>query len=429
MRDDTSEWLNPMLNEAGSRGYDPELMGELMFQASVLARDLPGQTSWVMDDFSTRAVDWIRFGQLLRGRPRGPSIRSTRSSAEVAKMPRTEQMARIASTENAILSDLVAQIRAGHTAAARYWDDEHSEPDWRDWHLAHDDEVEAQVTFSRNGSRRDAKLPLRDVGRLIEAGTEIEAVEAPYPKPIVWFAVAAAQGAAIVAQDHGGFGRMVTSRIPTPDGSFGRWMAGYASRSGVPQVNHRRQLAQDQLRKEYGTKRGSDLVENIVAGEVVSWFAASEPLFVVRSRDQIVSQSGTIKRRQAVADVIAKALSLEAFGVTEPQLPSARHRHESLEQPGDSPFPGTGRITAGDWTTSQLAHDSVGVIASGIVDGTANASYISGMTGNVDSLLESWEKAGLRGARCRSYSFNSSGTPTKNQPTSSSWLDRPSPTR
>ncbi len=74
MRDSTDAWLRPLQNEAERRGIN---IGALMKQASMPLQE----ADWVMigklhfglaevkDDVpgaERRAVDWIKFGQLLR---------------------------------------------------------------------------------------------------------------------------------------------------------------------------------------------------------------------------------------------------------------------------------------------------------------------------------------------------------------------------
>lgn len=74
MRESTAYWLNPML-EALLLDEDPETFLEVMQQASMPmceAEDSPLR-SFVMQheaipDTVPMAVDWIRFGQLLRAR-------------------------------------------------------------------------------------------------------------------------------------------------------------------------------------------------------------------------------------------------------------------------------------------------------------------------------------------------------------------------
>jgi hypothetical protein len=72
MRESTAKWLNPMLEAASAQHIDT---GSLMFQASMPAaeavdRDHPAR-AWerhLAEDYpvQSRAVDWIRFGELLR---------------------------------------------------------------------------------------------------------------------------------------------------------------------------------------------------------------------------------------------------------------------------------------------------------------------------------------------------------------------------
>ena len=71
MRETTSAWLGPMLTEAEARGLDTQ---RLMQQASMPAAEVewpsPAQqriASLAPPGARMMAVDWIRFGELLRG--------------------------------------------------------------------------------------------------------------------------------------------------------------------------------------------------------------------------------------------------------------------------------------------------------------------------------------------------------------------------
>lgn len=59
MRDDTDAWMTPMLQAAGTQTTSARFM-ELMRQATP---PVPGQAA---ADVPVDAVDWVRFGYLLR---------------------------------------------------------------------------------------------------------------------------------------------------------------------------------------------------------------------------------------------------------------------------------------------------------------------------------------------------------------------------
>lgn len=74
MREETAVWLNPMLEEAGTRSVDTT---SLLMQASMPAQEVDWTALGKFDPavlapdgehhgIQHRGVDWIRFGQLLR---------------------------------------------------------------------------------------------------------------------------------------------------------------------------------------------------------------------------------------------------------------------------------------------------------------------------------------------------------------------------
>ena len=68
MRESTAQWLNPMLDASRERGIDTT---SLMAQASMPAAeavDLPWSQflQEALPDARHSAIDWIRFGELLR---------------------------------------------------------------------------------------------------------------------------------------------------------------------------------------------------------------------------------------------------------------------------------------------------------------------------------------------------------------------------
>lgn len=73
MRDETAEWLNPMMDELqkrNSNGVEIDLQ-ELMMRATMPAAEVDSPImNWVVqavpDGATTRAIDWVRLGQLLR---------------------------------------------------------------------------------------------------------------------------------------------------------------------------------------------------------------------------------------------------------------------------------------------------------------------------------------------------------------------------
>lgn len=69
MREETALWLNPMWDEADKRGMN-DLRG-LMMQASMPAAEADAPVGDILAELpvsnaSHLAIDWIRFGQLLR---------------------------------------------------------------------------------------------------------------------------------------------------------------------------------------------------------------------------------------------------------------------------------------------------------------------------------------------------------------------------
>ena len=60
MRESTSKWLEPMLLEADLREVD---VGALMSQATVPPAEA---ASYIPEGAAAHAIDWIRFGRLLR---------------------------------------------------------------------------------------------------------------------------------------------------------------------------------------------------------------------------------------------------------------------------------------------------------------------------------------------------------------------------
>lgn len=68
MQEKTSEWLAPMI-EASEQHVAPERVRELMTEASFPAREADTPLhDWLakMPIGSSQAIDWVRFGQLLR---------------------------------------------------------------------------------------------------------------------------------------------------------------------------------------------------------------------------------------------------------------------------------------------------------------------------------------------------------------------------
>lgn len=68
MRDETAAWLNPMLDEARARRVDTH---SLLMRASMPAVESDSlMANWMARNVppgaSSRALDWIRFGQILR---------------------------------------------------------------------------------------------------------------------------------------------------------------------------------------------------------------------------------------------------------------------------------------------------------------------------------------------------------------------------
>jgi hypothetical protein len=73
MRKETADWLEPMMEELDRRPEDQQEIGGLMAQASMPAAEgadpvLAVALRSVGSDPATRAIDWIRFGQLLKAR-------------------------------------------------------------------------------------------------------------------------------------------------------------------------------------------------------------------------------------------------------------------------------------------------------------------------------------------------------------------------
>lgn len=70
MREETSDWLEPMLTEAEARGISTS---DLMTQATMPAVEADSPTldhlaGYMPEGATMRALDWVRFGQLLRSR-------------------------------------------------------------------------------------------------------------------------------------------------------------------------------------------------------------------------------------------------------------------------------------------------------------------------------------------------------------------------
>jgi hypothetical protein len=67
VRDDTAEWLEPLLKEANSQGIDTnELMGQAMMPFA--ESTLPADNLANVFGGKAGAIDWVQFGCLLRDR-------------------------------------------------------------------------------------------------------------------------------------------------------------------------------------------------------------------------------------------------------------------------------------------------------------------------------------------------------------------------
>jgi hypothetical protein len=75
MREETDRWLAPMIDGADAAGLSSDEMNQLIMQASMPAAEAADETGWfktlagyIPPAATFRAIDWIRFGQLLRER-------------------------------------------------------------------------------------------------------------------------------------------------------------------------------------------------------------------------------------------------------------------------------------------------------------------------------------------------------------------------
>jgi hypothetical protein len=75
MKETTAEWLNPMVEAIDANGVTPEELRDFMMQATMPAAEADNPfLDWLTKNYhsgagvTTRALDWIRYGQILRER-------------------------------------------------------------------------------------------------------------------------------------------------------------------------------------------------------------------------------------------------------------------------------------------------------------------------------------------------------------------------
>jgi hypothetical protein len=201
------------------------------------------------------------------------------------------------------------------------------------WHYDKDVEVGVWLRPRESGTDRAAyyaKLPLLELWKRLERFEILEIGASTFPnRPIFLGAVTCEHYAgstyASVVADWRGVGRMAASR------KFGDVFVSVSERSGVPEVNARRELALALLEREYGPK-ASDIARQSSIVTILEQFAASKCFawFIYRmSPDPTMLARGPVRgdeRRLAevIASEVDKELSLFAFGATRPQYEKAR---------------------------------------------------------------------------------------------------------
>jgi len=314
-----------------------------------------------------------------------------------------ERQQRIADEENARWQFLKERIiDGGHDAVALSTTDLGSLMSA----VLYDDEVEAIVTIRGAEANEDLRMPLADLWRITDAGIEILDVRAPKPQPITYQASSAtvADGHRHVSAmfDRRGIGALVLSDAPDPikpGNTLGQTIKRYMERSGVPQVNKHRKDAYAELYRQYNSNpaksperfenRGEQLGDAIVTETIFVFYVTLPPGCVSEwgiFRDgEVVSQSPLPSEgMKRLPDLIVAALSEQAYGASEPDLPSASvgrsyedvrltetefRKIEGKQVYTASSVPPQPRGPVSDWTRSQTGADPTGNEAVAVVLG------------------------------------------------------------
>ncbi len=331
---------------------------------------------------------------------------------------------------------MMSEIDLGHEAAGVLFDDLRTlRP-----RPIYDSAVEAAVTFKPSPDEdrtATAVLPLADVWRLELDGAFVVDVRAPSPPPIALLALGRAELVArrglIALADHRGIGTLALSDVPYGKGTVGAHVTNWSERSGVPQVNERREAAVHELRQQHAKhprefKR--KLVHGIVATEIISYWRElpcgpgfSWMVYEDDGTEIVEFDTETIKLKR-VADRIVDALSVEAYGATRPDLRSAQAWEtgwnddpprdatgEIISEPGRETYPGArddlGRKVdfdqwanqheqrnnslIGNFNLMHLGPDFVGDLAAELTDGTGGLAQFWALYSSwYEELVDYW---------------------------------------
>jgi hypothetical protein len=349
-----------------------------------------------------------------------------------------EARRRIAAAEEDMWGFIRERLHEGHSAAALA----HIDLDQTtEQSVIYDNDVEVEVEFRRPGDQTvsSARLTLTDALRLVLTdGVEITEIGSTRPRPVVFFAVAKIVTDSSLAiasvRDLRGFGRLVASTAPAPEGSnartFGSWYQGFCQNSGVQGVNERREDAVEHLRSEYPAGPGfggaAAIIRGVRADAILTYNERIPPghewMVLTRMGDTRVETVSPLPtgKRPRIADVITDALSIEAYGATRKHLPRARgweQRYEPVPEPDMTAQQRTHGLNVGDesvigrrpwraeimgeWTLLQASADPTGDIATGLVDGrlTIPGTLVAGLPST--GLIDEWRDLGLTERQAR----------------------------
>ncbi|MGO8870564.1 MAG: hypothetical protein ACLQPH_04025 [Acidimicrobiales bacterium] len=338
--------------------------------------------------------------------------------AYAVEAPMAERMGQF---EDGIYSDLRDYLKQGHRAVSVSMRDLDG---LEKWDLAFDADALATVRIVIDGQPTVAVLPLGEVGRTVDAAVRAGATEiligGPTPQPVIWFGAASGDGYSVLASDPSGAGQLAGAIAPGPKGrSFGDWLQRYAERSGVPQVNQHRERAVDHLKDEYrnAPDTATAIVESIRYVTIVDWFSmCATPIWRISRMGEQLSVPAELRLPEGtVADRIVHEISVEAYGASDPALPTAvdwSQRYTTDAPDPRRPRPpnviyevddadallersfGPAQVSS-DWSIQHLAPDPTGELVAGVM--SLAAPLRASLSDNLDTRrqIAEWRKAGL----------------------------------
>ena|GEM_PF-6571615 len=345
----------------------------------------------------------------------------------------TDALARIDEYETALLAEIRDLFRAGHRAVGLSIadPDRHVDVGRRStldgWRVDVDADVTASVDIFEGTEEHSTTQLLSDVPGLATAGV-LQRVACPLQTPF-WLASAVDEKCRFVTvRDASRIGTLATSRAGMPTGrTAGEWAQEWWQRSGVPEVNERRQEANRMLFQEYGERKASQIAMGARVETIIGYLAtAKPPLWTVWApRGELVRSAEPPRMTQTLADAIVDAFCIDAYGAKRPHLPTAkawslRWVEEDETEAGDEwapkPLPGvvfekdlSGHSLSGapsgpariqlmsDWTLIQGSENPTCNQAIAQVDGQMTVGGALATEVGTAELVESWQRAGLTG--------------------------------